>query len=182
MTTGIHLRLDRHAQGDTLLWLRGEELLLVLPAPATVEIGPADALDVQGKRYAAMARESVRHVERIETVADVETVPARFRLTDRWERVSGDTWRVDRRFEIVSVRAPCGVRLLLELKPATAKRGYADFRYFAPPALYDMNDLNQDGVEDYLDTKSLHFRDDRLNLLTLLAYSDIAGSDACRRV
>ena len=54
------------------------------------------------------------------------------------------------------------------------KRAYADFRYFAPPALYDLNDLNGDGIEDYLDTRSLHYREDRLNLLSILAYSESA--------
>ena len=56
--------------------------------------------------------------------------------------------------------------------PVLPKRAYADFHYFAPPALYDLNDLNEDGVENYLGTTSLHYREDRLNLLTVLAYSD----------
>ena len=67
---------------------------------------------------------------------------------------------------------PCGVRLLLELVPAGTRRGYDDFRYFAPPALTDLNDLNEDGIEEYLETRSLHFREDRLNLRSLLAWSD----------
>ena len=87
-----------------------------------------------------------------------------FRLTDRWRRLDETAWRVDRRLEIVDVANPVGVRLLLELAPLLPRRAYGDFRYFAPPALYDLNDLNDDGIEDYLDTKSLHFREDRLDL------------------
>ena len=41
---------------------------------------------------------------------------------------------------------------------------------FAPPALYDMNDIDGDGVEDYLDTRELTFRDDRLTGLVVMAY------------
>ena len=37
--------------------------------------------------------------------------------------------------------------------PGPRKSAYRDFRYFAPPALYDLNDLNEDGVEDYLDVQ-----------------------------
>ena len=85
-----------------------------------------------------------------------------------------DTWRVDRRLEVLSIREACGVRLILELIPTLPKRAYADFHYFAPPALYDLNDLNEDGVEDYLGTTSLHYREDRLNPLTVLAYSNSA--------
>jgi hypothetical protein len=174
VTGGVRLEIERSAQGDRLRWRRGDESLLILAAPATIEIGPADGRDVQGTRHTSAFRGSAHSGEGIETVAYIATMPARFRLSDRWERVAGDTWRIDRRLEIVSVAAPCGVRLLLELGPATVKRGYGDFHYFAPPALYDLNDLNEDGVEDYLDTRSLHFRDDRLNLLTFLAYSDSA--------
>ena len=97
-----------------------------------------------------------------------------FRLTDRWRRLDETAWRVDRRLEIVDVANPVGVRLLLELAPLLPRRAYGDFRYFAPPALYDLNDLNDDGVEDYLDTKSLHFREDRLTYLTLFAFSERA--------
>ena len=67
------------------------------------------------------------------------------------------------------------MRLILELVPTLPKRAYGDFRYFAPPALYDLNDLNEDGVEDYLDARSLHYREDRLNLLSILAYNPDAG-------
>ena len=67
------------------------------------------------------------------------------------------------------------MRLLLELLPCTDRRAYADFRYFAPPALTDLNDLNEDGLEDYLETRSLHFREDRLNLRSVLIWNDSNG-------
>ena len=114
-----------------------------------------------------------RDDERIIGTAEIDASGARLRLTDEWRRVGDDTWRVERRLEVVSVEAaPCGVRLLLKLVPAGTRRGYDDFRYFAPPALTDLNDLNEDGIEEYLETRSLHFREDRLNLRSLLAWSD----------
>ncbi len=60
--------------------------------------------------------------------------------------VDETAWRVDRELEIVDVANSVGVRLLLELAPLLPWRAYGDFRYFAPPALYDLNDLNDDGV------------------------------------
>src|SRR5204863_1025920 len=107
--------------------------------------------------------------------ADVATPRASFKLADAWTRVSDDTWQVDRRLETVSVASACGVRLILECLPLMPARAYGDFRYFAPPALTDLNDLNEDGIEDYLDTRSLHFREDRLNLRSLLAWHSGSG-------
>ena len=36
------------------------------------------------------------------------------------------------------------------------KNAFEDLRYFAPPAIYDKNDLDEDGYEDYFHTKKLY--------------------------
>jgi hypothetical protein len=46
---------------------------------------------------------------------------------------------------------------------------FDDLTVFAPPALYDMNDIDGDGVEDYVDSRDLSYRDDRLTALAVLA-------------
>src|SRR3954453_2354521 len=70
-----------------------------------------------------------------------------------------------------SVSGPGTVRVSLEgiVLPESAR--FDDVTLFAPPALYDLNDIDDDGVEDYTDTRSLTFRDDRLTGLAVLAYS-----------
>ncbi|KAL2010894.1 hypothetical protein VTN00DRAFT_3612 [Thermoascus crustaceus] len=64
-----------------------------------------------------------------------------------------------------------GIRIGLHLQPAFSEGlDFNDLQYFAPNACYDLNDLNEDGVCDYLDTKTLSYREDRLNALSVLAY------------
>ncbi len=50
---------------------------------------------------------------------------------------------------------------------------FEDMRYFAPPAIFDKNDLDEDGYEDYFHTKKTVFRDDRFNYPMFLYYSEI---------
>jgi hypothetical protein len=90
----------------------------------------------------------VREGEAITAGREIVLPEGIFRLTERWRRVDETAWRVDRRLEIVEGAKPLGVRLLLELAPLLPRRAYGDFRYFAPPALYDLNDLNDDGSKN----------------------------------
>jgi hypothetical protein len=63
------------------------------------------------------------------------------------------------------------VRLLMEAEAAGGRLGFDEAQLFAPPAVYNLNDIDGDGVEDYLDTRTLVFRDDRLTGLAVLAYA-----------
>ena len=177
MIDSIDLERRVASVGDTgLVWTIGGSDILAARSTACIEVEAED----DRQRTVGGVRHSMGYAEiadaRDFTIgsADIETPCARFRLIDTWSRVADDAWRVDRRLEVLSVREACGVRLVLELVPVLGRSAYADFRYFAPPALYDLNDLNEDGVEDYLGTRSLHYREDRLNLLTILAYSELA--------
>jgi len=71
-----------------------------------------------------------------------------FRIEDRWVQASDTAWRVDRTLTVIAASSACGVRLLLDIVPAFAASRYEDLHYFALSALYDLNDLNRDGVED----------------------------------
>lgn len=95
------------------------------------------------------------------------TAAGQYEVTDRWS-VTGDAVRLDRRVRCHVAVPATGVRAVLELD--LAEFG-TDTQVFAPPALYDLNDIDGDGVEDYLDTRELMFRDDRLTGLAVLAYS-----------
>ena len=171
----VELRRAEREGGVGLTWKRGESEVLALSAAVEVELAEANNLTVDGQRHSAPYSQTRELGGALIGEAEIDLPWLSARLTDSWRPFADDGWRVDRRLEILSVRQACGVRLILELVPTLPKRAYGDFRYFAPPALYDLNDLNEDGVEDYLDARSLHYREDRLNLLSILAYNPDAG-------
>lgn len=176
MDDQFSLQTGRQDDGVALVFGLGEKPFVSLPQALAIETVRHGAIDPVGKRSARAYETVERAGAGLTGIAAISDADTHFRLIDRWTPVDAKCWRVERRLEIVRAGEVDGVRLILELAPALAHSAYGDFRYFAPPALYDLNDLNDDGVEDYLETRSLHFRDDRLNLLSLLAYSEHAGA------
>jgi hypothetical protein len=168
------LIVDRHGTGSSLHWRRGTEAAIALPMPAILEIADVVSPTVTGQRFATRYEALDMTEEGGQGIAELSTLRGRFRLTDQWLRTESDCWQVNRQLETIDLVEPTGVRLILSLTPVLARSAYRDFRYFAPPALTDLNDLNEDGIEDYLESRSLHFREDRLNLRSLLAWSDAA--------
>ena len=65
----------------------------------------------------------------------------------------------------------CLLRTEISLFPER-KNNFEELRYFAPPAIYDKNDLDEDGYEDYFHTKKIIFRDDRFNYPMFTCYSE----------
>lgn len=66
-----------------------------------------------------------------------------------------------------------GIRLLYEMQLFPEKSvHFEDLRYFAPPAIYDKNDLDEDGFEDYFHTQKTIFRDDRFNYPMFMAWEE----------
>jgi hypothetical protein len=97
-------------------------------------------------------------------------------LVDRWHRAESDTWQVDRRLSFEGAALPAGLRLRLGVSGAFAGGApYGDFSFFAPSASYNGNDLDEDGVDDFLPSRTLSYRDDRLNALCIMAYHRSAG-------
>ncbi len=140
--TGLEIRVETSDEGAVLVWLWRRQRALSLPAAASIEIGVPGSLTPSGKRHSLAYRQAMQEGEAITADCEIVLLEGVFRLTDRWRRVDETAWRVDRRLDIVELANPLGVRLLLELAPLLPRRAYADFRYFAPPALYDLNDLN----------------------------------------
>ena len=64
-----------------------------------------------------------------------------------------------------------GIRLGfdLDLFPKEAPN-FEELRFFAPPAVFDKNDLDEDGFNDYFSTQKLIYREDRFNYPTFMAY------------
>jgi hypothetical protein len=93
----------------------------------------------------------------------------RIRVTDTWRRLSDDEWVVDRDVAVLAA-AVAGYRLLLEIS-FEEPGGFGALRLFAPAAMYDRNDLNEDGLDDYVGSDTLIYRDDRLSALGVVGYS-----------
>ena len=93
-------------------------------------------------------------------------------LVDRWRVVDRTTVQLDRRAEVTSAGASAGLRLELRADSCAAP---GEWQFFIPGALYNRNDTDHDGVEDYLGTYAQDFRDDRLASLAVLAYLPGAG-------
>lgn len=144
---------------------------VVIPAPATVEY-----LLSEGSGEVRRVERGYDSVEASgdswEAAAELEFEGGRYRLRDRWT-VEGDGVSVHRNFEtIVPGSAP--VRAIFESEIESGS--FDDMQLFAPPALYNLNDINEDGLEDFLDTRDLVFRDDRLTGLTVIAFSPETGT------
>lgn len=94
-------------------------------------------------------------------------------VKDEWLQLDERTWGINRKVTVKKGMDGGGFRLRTDfLTDSPDGRRFPDLRYFAPPALYDKNDLDEDGVEDWLETQNLMYREDRLNMLGILAYDE----------
>lgn len=160
--------------GIVLAWSSRTVDVLTASAPIVIETGlgiPGEETD--GTRL-ALGYDSVEESgDGLVCTATASAGGGRYRIDDRWSAAGAGTWRLDRQLEVLAT-GNGGFRVSLELSPELAASSYGDFHYFAPAAMYDLNDLNRDGLEDYLETRRLAFRDDRLTAMSLLAFSDSA--------
>lgn len=161
---------------------QGIELLLTGGAPETLvrldRPVRLETFDGRGDRwegaasthaYATVTREGPQVVGTV----TAPTAAGPVEVVDRWT-VDDRGVQVERRVRQLEPVAGGAVRAVLEL-PVVADGFGEDAQVFAPPALYDLNDIDGDGVEDYLDTRELVFRDDRLSGLAVLLHARSRG-------
>ena len=110
---GVELIIKPQISGETLVWLSADASALVLPAAATIEVGPNDLHDVAGERHAAPYARCSRLGDRITGEAEIAARQGHFRLTDNWTRVADDTRRVDRKLEVVTPVAVSHLRQIV---------------------------------------------------------------------
>lgn len=154
-------------------WTRNGESILELAAPIVIESMKTDGSDCpDGDR-------TIHFYQGIERRADGFIAKSRFQVgsgakgvvTDRWLVVSDGMSTVHRSVAIESAPPNAGLRFGLHVQPAFPEGlDFNDMQYYAPNACYNLNDLNEDGVCDYLDSQCLSYRDDRLNSLSVLAF------------
>ena len=104
--------------------------------------------------------------------ADISTGKGEYHLEDTYCEDGGEIV-LSRELSKVSGDKEEGVRLWYDglLFPAE-KASFSQLKFFAPPELFDKNDLDDDGLEDYFRTQNLVYRDDRFNYPMILAYSE----------
>lgn len=97
-------------------------------------------------------------------------------LEDRWQRTPEGRLRVARQLEASAdtslVHARCELWLgCRELGDGT----FTSMRYLSPTLLYDRNDINEDGLEDWLLADAVVARDDRIANRAFLAFDETRG-------
>jgi len=166
----VKIEAVRHGDGYGIEISRdGEPSDLLIASPVTLEVlRDADGDSGHVRRITAVYTTATRSGDVLVGHAEVDGWRGRYTVTDTWTVDAGSA--VVERHLRATTDAPEAVRLLLETTVVEGRVRFEDLQLFAPPALYDLNDIDGDGVEDYLDTRHLTFRDDRLTALSVLAY------------
>src|SRR4051794_3774505 len=95
-------------------------------------------------------------------------------VVDEWSTTAAGAVAVARRATVARAGAGEGVRLELRAT-ADGAASFDEWQLFVPGALYNRNDTDFDGREDYLGTYVQEYRDDRLPSLAVLGFSPTAG-------
>ena len=97
----------------------------------------------------------------------------KFILKDVYTNTDKGRVRLDRRLKAEGTGNIQGIRLWYSAALFPKDNPiFKDLRYFAPPAIFDKNDLDDDGLEDYFLTDNLLYREDRINFPKFMAYSE----------
>jgi hypothetical protein len=156
----------------SLCWNAGDESVLRLQSPVIIEWGGTE------EPFSAGGRKETLSYQEVQTSSTGTTATVAFNsegvagnLQDTWTKLDVGSFLVSRSVQISSASSHIGMRVGLALQPSFPEGlDYNDLEYYAPNACYNLNDLNEDGLEDYLETKRLSYREDRLNALSVLAY------------
>ncbi|EXX84955.1 hypothetical protein BG53_04545 [Paenibacillus darwinianus] len=174
----LSLKWDQGPPGQTPSFEFGESQqetvrVLRIPQPVCLDTWRAGAPKQEIAEHTA-AYSAVKQTENgFLCEAELDAGGSRFRIADEWLQAEDDTWQVNRKLTVLQGAGASGFRLRLDVVTALQEEtDFTDLKYFAPPALYDKNDLDEDGLEDYLGARNLMYREDRLNMLAVLAYDE----------
>ncbi len=148
------------------------ETLFEIGTPVELEIwnGTSDKTDKVSARYTKCKKESDKLICIGETT---DHVNGSYTLKDVYYPQDNGTIRLDRSFTVNDPMAAKGIRVWCTAAPLPQDRPlFRELRYFAPPAIFDKNDLDDDGLEDYFLTDNLMYREDRMNYPKFMAYSE----------
>ena len=93
-----------------------------------------------------------------------------YTITDVWT-AEKDSYKLERKVSCKEVKEQTGIRLTSEFRCRDLKAAsFDDYEFIIPGALYNHNDTDGDGVDDYLGTFSQDYKDDRNPALSVTAY------------
>ncbi len=93
-----------------------------------------------------------------------------YRIEDFWEK-GGGFYKLSREVSCTECQKETGIRLASELRCRDFKaESLDDYGFIIPGALYNKNDTDEDGTDDYLGTYSQDYKDDRNPSLSVTAF------------
>ncbi|WP_157560936.1 hypothetical protein [Humibacter albus] len=117
--------------------------------------------------YDSVERDGAAVVGRLDTVLADGT---RVAVVDTWSpSAEGDSALINRRFSVEEAGTAAGVRAEFVVE-GTVDAPQPDWQFYVTGALYNRNDTDLDGKEDYLGGYVQEYRDDRNGHLAVLAY------------
>ncbi|KIV81322.1 hypothetical protein PV11_03514 [Exophiala sideris] len=164
---------ERASNKQSLVWKSDNIPLLSLHTPIVLELGGN-----AGKSSSANGQATKIDYSSVDAsfpsytgVGTFDTGALVGGVTDKWTQLDDSSFLVRRSVHISKATGSEGIRIGMELQPAFPEGvGYNDLEYYAPNACYNLNDLNEDGLDDYLEQKRLSYREDRLNALSVLVF------------
>ncbi|SDD98433.1 hypothetical protein [Auraticoccus monumenti] len=97
-------------------------------------------------------------------------------VTDQYRLIDDDTLGIERQGAVAETGTADGLRIAFSTRTAVHGAREADWQFFIPGTLYNRNDNDGDGVEDYLGTYVQDVRDDKNGILGVLARDPGSGS------
>jgi hypothetical protein len=97
-------------------------------------------------------------------------------VTDLFSIADDESVRLDRRVSVLQAGSGAGLQVGFEAVAYAPGTAESDWQYYLPCTLYNRNDGDEDGVEDYLGSYSQDLRDDKNGALAALVRSPGAGA------
>ena len=97
------------------------------------------------------------------------------RIDDLLTVTDGATVRIERSVQVLAIGTCMGLRVGLSGRTEIAGASESTWQYFVPGTMYNRNDSDGDGVEDYLGTYVQEHRDDKNGCLAVLARDPGSG-------
>ena len=131
---------------------------------------PVVLQDIQGAkkrlRYDEVLVKGESYIAKIQTEDLMGNV---FSITDTWTTKDG-LIQIDREVTYSEVKKETAVRLTTEFDLVDSKaKSFDDYGFIIPGALYNKNDTDHDGIDDYLATFNQDYKDDRNLSLSVTA-------------
>jgi hypothetical protein len=97
-------------------------------------------------------------------------------VKDEYAQTDDGSVRLDRLAEVLAIGTGAGIKVGLEAAAHAGHGAGEDWQFYLPCTLYNRNDSDGDGVEDYLGTYAQDLRDDKNAVLALLVRQPANGA------